>query len=158
LKSNLISKTDTAIVLREIGEQWSFEPPKTKNLKIYELDDNAKIIVGDELTALKIGQTYLPFLTDIKTLERFPSVTVDMGAVKFMCDGANVMRPGIRSFTEFEKGQIVCVVEESQKKFLAVGRALVSSSELQAMTKGVAIENLHYISDKYWEIKKSLRE
>jgi PUA domain protein len=81
-----------------------------------------------------------------------------MGAVKFMCDGANVMRPGIRSFTEFEKGQIVCVVEESQKKFLAVGRALVSSSELQAMTKGVAIENLHYISDKYWEIKKSIRE
>jgi PUA domain protein len=83
---------------------------------------------------------------------------VDMGAVKFMCDGANVMRPGIRSFSEFEKGQIVCVVEESQKKFLAVGRALVSSQELQNMAKGATIQNLHYISDRYWEAKKVIKE
>jgi PUA domain protein len=158
LKSNLISKTDTAIVLKEISEQWRLELPKIKNLKIYELEDNAKIIVGDGITALKVDQTYLPFLTDTKILERFPNVTVDMGAVKFMCDGANVMRPGIRSFSEFEKGQLVCVVEESLKKFLAVGRALISSNELQTMTKGVVIENLHYVSDKYWEIKKSLKD
>jgi PUA domain protein len=158
LKSNLISKTDTAIVLKEISEQWRLELPKIKNLKIYELEDNARIIAGDGITALKVDQTYLPFLTDVKILERFPNVTVDMGAVKFMCDGANVMRPGIRSFSEFEKGQLVCVVEESQKKFLAVGRALVPSSELQTMTKGVVIENLHYVSDKYWEIKKSVKD
>lgn len=158
MKSNLISKSDTVTVLKEISEQWRLELPKIKNLKIYELDDNAKIIVGDGITALKIGQTYLPFLTDTKILERFPNVTVDMGAVKFMCDGANVMRPGIRSFSEFEKGQFVCIVEESQKKFLAVGRAFVSSNELQTMVKGVVIENLHYVSDKYWEIKKSLRD
>jgi PUA domain protein len=158
LKSNLISKTDTAVVLKEINEQWRLELPKIKNLKIFELEDNAKIIAGDGITALKVGQTYLPFLTDTKILERFPNVTVDMGAVKFMCDGANVMRPGIRSFSEFEKGQLVCVVEESQKKFLAVGRALISSNELQTMTKGVVIENLHYVSDKYWEIKKSLKD
>ncbi|HEX9844947.1 MAG TPA: PUA domain-containing protein [Candidatus Nitrosotenuis sp.] len=158
MKSNLISKTDTAIVLKEISEQWRLELPKIKNLKIYELEDNARIIAGDGITALKVDQTYLPFLTDVKILERFPNVTVDMGAVKFMCDGANVMRPGIRSFSEFEKGQLVCVVEESQKKFLAVGRALVPSSELQTMTKGVVIENLHYVSDKYWEIKKSVKD
>ena len=158
MKSNLISKTDTAIVLKEISEQWRLDLPKIKNLKIYELDGNARIIVGDGITALKIEQIYLPFLTDTKTLERFPNVTVDMGAVKFMCDGANVMRPGIRSFSEFEKDQLVCVVEESQKKFLAVGRALVPSSQLQTMTKGVVIENLHYISDKYWETKKSLKD
>lgn len=158
MKSNLISKTDTVIVLKEISEQWRLEIPKIKNLKIYDLDENAKIIVGEGMTALKIDQTYLPFLTDTKILERFPNVTVDMGAVKFMCDGANVMRPGIRSFSEFEKGQLVCIVEESQKKFLAVGRALVPSSELQTMTKGVVIENLHYVSDKYWEIRKSIKD
>jgi PUA domain protein len=146
------------VVLREISEQWKIELPKIKNLKIYELDDNAKIIIGDGLTALKTDKNYLPFLTDTKILERFPNVTVDMGAVKFMCDGANVMRPGIRNHSEFEKGQLVCVVEESQKKFLAVGRAVVPSSELQTMTKGVVLENLHYVSDKYWEIKKSLKD
>ncbi|MGI0004680.1 MAG: PUA domain-containing protein [Candidatus Nitrosotenuis sp.] len=158
MKSNLISKSETADMLSEIGKQWKMEIPKIKNLKIYELEDNAAIIVGEGLTALKIGLTYLPFLSDIETLKRFPSVTVDMGAVKFMCNGANVMRPGIRNFAEFEKEQLVCIVEESQKKFLAVGRALVSSKEMDTMSKGVVIENLHYISDTYWEIKKSLKD
>lgn len=158
MKSNLISKSDTANVLKEINAQWKMELPKIKNLKIYELEENAEIIMGEGLTALKIGQMYLPFLSDTETLKKFPSVTVDMGAVKFMCNGANVMRPGIRSFTEFEKDQLVCIVEESQKKFLAVGRSLVSSKEMETMSKGIAIENLHYISDKYWEIKKSLKD
>ncbi|MBM2852224.1 MAG: RNA-binding protein [Candidatus Nitrosotenuis sp.] len=158
MKSNLISKTETADVLKEINAQWKFELPKIKNLKIYELDEGARIIIGEGLTALKIGQNYLPFLTDAKILEKFPSVTVDMGAVKFMCNGANVMRPGVKIFTEFEKDQLVCIVEESQRKVLAVGRALVSSKELSEMVKGQVVENMHYISDIYWEIKKSLKD
>lgn len=158
MKSNLISKTETADVLKEITAQWKMELPKIKNLKIYELDEGARIIIGEGITALKIGGNYMPFLTDTKILEKFPSVTVDMGAVKFMCNGANVMRPGVKAFTEFEKGQIVCIVEESQKKVLAVGRALVSSKELSEMAKGQVIENLHYISDTYWEIKKSIKD
>jgi PUA domain protein len=158
LKSNLISKTDTAAVLSDIHKQWRVELPKIKNLKIYEVDETSQIIIGAGLTALKIGDMYIPFLTDIGILEKFPSVTVDMGAVKFMCDGANVMRPGIRRFTEFSKDDIVCIVEESQKKFLAVGRALVPSSDLETMTKGAVIENLHYISDRYWEVRKSIKE
>lgn len=158
MKSNLISKSETAVMLSDISSQWKMDLPKIKNLKIFELEDNAALIVGDGLTALKLGGVYLPFLSDTETLQRFPSVTVDMGAVKFMCNGANVMRPGIRRFTEFEKGQIVCIVEESQKKFLAVGRALVSSKDVESMNKGVVVENLHYISDKYWEIKKSLKD
>ncbi len=158
MKSNLISKSETADMLEEIGKQWKVEIPKIKNLKIYELEDGAAIIVGEGLVALRIVQAYLPFLSDTETLKKFPSVTVDMGAVKFMCNGANIMRPGIRNFTEFEKDQLVCIVEESQKKFLAVGKALVSSKEMETMSKGVVIENLHYISDAYWEIKKSLKD
>jgi PUA domain protein len=133
------------------------ELPKIKNLKIYEFEDG-QIIVGEGLTAIKKGDSYLPFLSDSVTLAKFPSVMVDMGAVKFMCNGANVMRPGIRSFGEFEKGQIVCIIEESQKKSLAVGRSLVSSKEMAEMSKGIVVENLHYISDKYWEAKKTIKE
>jgi PUA domain protein len=144
-------------VLSQISSQWKVELPKIKNLKIYEFEDG-QIIVGEGLTAIKKGDTYLPFLSDSMTLAKFPSVMVDMGAVKFMCNGANVMRPGIRSFGEFEKGQIVCIIEESQKKSLAVGRALVSSQEMSEMSKGIVVENLHYISDKYWEAKKTIKD
>ena len=89
-------------------------------------------------------------------LESFPSVTVDMGAVKFMCNGANVMRPGIKNHSEFLKDDIVCVIEESQHKYLAVGKSLVNSSDMKDMSKGEVIRNLHYISDKYWEISKTI--
>jgi PUA domain protein len=144
-------------VLSQISAQWKVELPKIKNLKIYEFEDG-QIIVGEGLTAIKKGDSYLPFLSDSVTLAKFPSVMVDMGAVKFMCNGANVMRPGIRSFGEFEKGQIVCIIEESQKKSLAVGRSLVSSKEMAEMSKGIVVENLHYISDKYWEAKKTIKD
>ena len=59
-----------------------------------------------------------------------------MGAVKFMCKGANLMRPGIREFSNFEKNALVCIVEESQHKFLAVGKSVVSSIDLEEMEKG----------------------
>ena len=86
---------------------------------------------GQGIKILKINDDYLPFLSETETLEKFPNVTVDMGAVKFMCKGANLMRPGIKKFTEFEKNKLVCIVEESQHKFLAVGKAMVSSSRIR---------------------------
>ena len=158
MKSNLISKSETAEVIKEILFQWKIEIPKIKNLKFYYMEDDGIIITGEGLTAIKKGDDYLPFLSEKELLEKFPNVMVDMGAVKFMCNGANVMRPGITKYTEFEKDQIVCVIEESQNKFLAVGRSCVSSKEMESLTKGEIVKNMHYISDKFWEAGKSITD
>ena len=154
MKSNLISKSETSTLLKTVSEAWGIEYPKIKNLKVHQISEEAQIITGNGIKVLKVNDDYLPFLSETETLEKFPNVMVDMGAVKFMCKGANVMRPGIKKFTEFEKDKIVCIVEESQHKFLAVGKAMVSSSELENMEKGEVIKNLHYISDKFWESGK----
>ncbi len=156
MKTNLISKSETTQVLKIVSEKWKITLPKVKNLKIYEIDDEMQLITDNEIKILKIKDEYLPFLSETATLEKFPYVQVDMGAVKFMCKGANLMRPGIKKFTEFSKDDIVCIVEESQNKFLAVGKSLVNSSELDNMDKGEILKNLHYISDKAWEISKTL--
>ncbi len=156
MKSNLISKSETSALLKTVSEKWGMEFPKIKNIKVHQILDDAQIITGDGLKILKVDEDYLPFLSEIEMLEKFPSVTVDMGAVKFMCKGANLMRPGIKKFTEFEKNQIVCIVEESQHKFLAVGKSLVSSSELETIEKGEIIKNMHYISDRFWETWKTI--
>jgi len=156
LKSNLISNSETSALLKIVSERWEIECPKLKNLKVHQISDEAQIITGKGIKILKIDDDYLPFLSETDTLEKFPNVMVDMGAVKFMCKGANVMRPGIKKFSEFEKDKIVCVVEESQHKFLAVGKAIVSSSELENMEKGEVVKNLHYISDKFWESGKRI--
>ena len=156
MKTNLISKSETTQLLKIVAEKWKMEIPKVKNLKVYEIDNETNLITGKEIKILKIKDEYLPFLSEISTLKKFPFVQVDMGAVKFMCKGANLMRPGIKKFSEFSKNDIVCIVEESQNKFLAVGKSEVDSSELKTMDKGEVLKNLHYISDKTWEISKTL--
>ena len=156
MKSNLISKSETVILLKTVSEKWGMEFPKIKNLRVHQIADEAQIITGQGIKILRINDEYLPFLSETAMLEKFPHVTVDMGAVKFMCKGANVMRPGIKSHNEFEIEKIVCIIEESQHKFLAVGKSLVSSLELKNMKKGEIIKNMHYISDKFWEIGKTI--
>ncbi len=156
MKSNLISKSETSEIIKIVSERWGIQCPKIKNFKVHQISDDAQIIVGEEIKILKIDDDYLPFLSETETLKKFPNVMVDTGAIKFMCKGANLMRPGIKKFTEFEKDDLVCIMEESHHKFLAVGKAMVSSSELENMEKGEVIKNLHYISDKFWEVGKTI--
>lgn len=158
MKSHLITKSETAALIKEISEKWKIDIPKTKNFKVHKITEDAELITAEGIKILKINNQYLPFLSETQLLEKFPNVMVDMGAVKFMCNGANVMRPGIKSHSDFQKGDIVCIIEESQHKFLAVGKALFSSQEVSEMKKGQVIENLHYISDKFWEIAKTISE
>ena len=139
-----------------MSEQWDMEFPKIKNLKVHEISDDAQIIVGNGIKIVKINDEFVPFLSETQTLEKFPFVMVDMGAVKFMCKGANVMRPGIKKHSEFQKNSVVCVIEETHHKFLAVGKSLMSSEDMKTIEKGEVVKNLHYISDKFWEIGKTL--
>jgi PUA domain protein len=138
--------------------QWHIDIPKAKTLVLHEIDDTTSMVTGDSISAIQIEDTYLPFLSETSLLEKFPKAIVDAGAIKFVCNGANVMRPGIKKFTEFQKDDIICVVEEVHNKFLAVGKALVSSGEMAGITKGEVVKNLHYISDKYWEAAKLIKK
>ena len=79
-------------------------------------------------------------------------VQVDMGAVKFVCNGANVMSAGINEVSpEVVEGQYVWIREENHHKPLAVGQALLSSKDMLSSGKGKAVKALHYIGDKVWE-------
>ena len=157
MKSNLISKSETSQILEQINLQWKMKLPKLKNVKFHHINEKSIVITAPGLTAVKINDNIFPFLDDILMLEKFPHVIVDMGAIKFVCKGANVMRPGITKFSDFEKDEIVCVIEESQHKFLAVGIAEMSSKELDETAKGEVVKNMHYISDIFWEVKKEIK-
>jgi PUA domain protein len=139
------------------------QPPKVKDLKIAELDDLGFAIIYNIGLSLYFGrrtsEVYFPLLKDELILPHLSSATVDMGAVKFVCNGANIMRPGIVSFSgEFKRGDFLSIKEVSHSKAIAVGRALENKDLAQTMTKGAAIENLHYVGDKLWEALKLLEE
>lgn len=132
--------------------------PKIKNIKIFEVEDDKSILILDpQIVAVSTpGEHIVPFLGKPEILEKFPSVTVDSGSIKFICNGAKVLRPGITHFDSFEKNEIVTVKDEKFQKYLAVGLAMESSSLSKSMEKGHIINNLHFVGDKFWSMYKEI--
>lgn len=78
-------------------------------------------------------------------------VTVDAGAVRFVVNGADVMRPGIVAIEDsISEGEIIAVVEETHGKPLAVGLALLSAEAMRATSEGKVVKTLHWVGDKVW--------
>ena len=82
-----------------------------------------------------------------------PKVVVDVGAIRFVVNGADIMRPGIRTLEEFEQNSLVIVVDEKHNKPLAVTIALFDSNTIRSMSKGRVLENIHFVGDDIWEFK-----
>lgn len=131
--------------------------PRIRTFKVYQIEEGKFLLQADNFFAIQTRETViLPFLGKPELLDLFPSIYVDMGAIKFVCNGAKVMRPGITNLGSFKKGGIVIVKDQTYKKGLAVGIALVDSDIAVSMSTGYVIDNLHYISDKFWEAYKSI--
>jgi len=118
-----------------------------------EEDNNEFIIIKrDQKPAFFAYEGALvPILSLLLEKQILPIVTIDMPAVKFVTNGADIMRPGIKSVGEFEKDALVCIVDETHKKPLAIGKALLSSKEIMQELSGKVIKNLHYVGDKIWK-------
>ena len=71
MKSNLISKSETAKIFEELNTQWKIDKPKQKNVRTHQIDEKGVIITGNGVTAVKIGEDILPFLGDVPILEKF---------------------------------------------------------------------------------------
>ena len=104
-----------------------------------------------------LGLVYegVPFLTVRGILKYRPercAVTVDMGAVPFVTNGADVMGPGIvDADPEIKEGDLVWIRDIKNKVPLAVGVALRDGEALSAKEKGKAIKTLHNVGDKLWK-------
>jgi PUA-domain protein len=80
-------------------------------------------------------------------------VTVDTGAVSFVSDGADVMRPGIvEADAAVEGGDLVAIAEESHGKVLAIGRARVDGDDMVG-EKGKVVDSIHHVGDDLYEFR-----
>jgi PUA domain protein len=78
-------------------------------------------------------------------------VVVDMGAVKYVTNGADVMSPGIvNADAGIKTGDTVWICDEKNKKPLAIGTAIITGEEMITFGKGKAIAVFHYIGDRLW--------
>jgi PUA domain protein len=154
-----LSKREVNDITGQISKSWPTNSIGTiKDLQVYVIDGNKRLLVGNHLVAIQLApDLIIPHLTQHDLLNHFASVQVDMNAVKFVCNGANIMRPGITDFTTFKESEIVLVKDQTHKKELAVCISLVDDVTGRKMERGVVLNNIHHIGDVYWETKKTIR-
>lgn len=74
-------------------------------------------------------------------------VVVDAGAVSFVSDGADIMRPGIVEADEaIQPDDLVVIEDETHRKVLAIGQARVVGTELLG-DSGKVISSIHHVGD-----------
>lgn len=132
--------------------------PKKANIELIQTEK------GDTLYAinkeLKIWKTevdgYIPVLTFLlKHNVKMKTIVVDMGAIRYVTNGADVMVPGVTQIDQtIKKNDIVQIVDETHGRVLAVGKALYSADDMNSMKSGKIIKNLHTIQDAIWEFEK----
>jgi len=137
-------------ILQLIKAEANVEQVETGHMTIYLV--NAKPLLA------KIEGELVPTLVFSEYFAVAPRIVVDMGAVPYVCKGANIMRPGIRQFIgSFEKGDFVFVVDEKYAKPLAVGKMLCCRDDAERTTKGSVVKNAHYVGDDLWILLRTLR-
>ena len=96
-----------------------------------------------------------PFLTVRGLLKYKPearAVTVDMGAVPYVTNGADIMGPGIvDADPSIHEGDLVWIRDIKNRVPLAVGMALRNGNSLKSKEKGKAIKAIHNVGDKLWK-------
>ena len=157
MKVKILSKSNTSLFLQELKNWPQNSIPKIKNLKIYEIEKDKKLLSYSDFSVIQISDIILPFVGSEELINFFPYVLVDMGAIKFVCNGAKLMRPGIIHFESFNKNDIVVIKDIDHRKALAVGIAIEDSITAETLSKGHIINNLHYVGDKFWTLYKEIK-
>ena len=134
--------------------------PTKSNVEVIETEAGDTLFaINNVLKLWKSKDGYIPVLTlllnkqvDLKT------IVVDFGAVRYVANGADIMRPGITKIDPLiKKGDIVRIIEETKSRALAVGKALFDAPEMEAKSSGKVIKNLHTIQDSVWEFEKRFK-
>ncbi|MEM3356656.1 MAG: DUF1947 domain-containing protein [Candidatus Bathyarchaeia archaeon] len=129
---------------------------KKANVEVIEVDRAEIYLLNGKSALAKVGEKIFPTLVFTEYLNVAPKVVVDMGAIPHVCNGADVMAPGIKRFIgEFKSGDFVLVVDEKYGKPLAVGEALFDKSEATKIRQGKVVKNVHFVGDKVWGIIKA---
>jgi PUA domain protein len=159
MKKWVLSRRDSAEMIAKVESSLglSLNLPKSAQAQCSEPESGVVFAALNGYEFVQDGDKILPFLGSQGTIGLFPGVMVDEGAIKFLLNGADVMRPGIRKLDDWgEAGKMVVVREEKKGRAIAVGTTLVPSTEAQKMSKGPCIKNLHHVGDRYWNLHKAV--
>ena len=98
-----------------------------------------------------------PLLSNEKLVNSLNRITIDMGAIPYICNGADVMAPGVVNVSgDFDYGALVTIVDENHGKTIAIGKTALNSKDIRNSEKGKVVNVLHYVGDRIWHYVKQL--
>jgi len=111
------------------------------------------IFVNGEILALVCGgRAFLTVRGLLKYKPQARFVTVDMGAVPYVTNGADIMAPGIVDADPgIQANDLVWIRDVKNLVPLAIGVSSVNGEELRKGGKGKVIRTLHNVGDKLWK-------
>ena len=81
-------------------------------------------------------------------------VVVDTGAIPYVVNGADVMRPGIVAVSDDVKAmKPVQIVDERHGKPLAIGIALLNAPDIRSSSTGKMVKRFHHVGDEIWTLE-----
>lgn len=150
MKRQKLRKKETKRILKELEEtsgvrlEGELERVDVAGRTVLLLDGEPVILEHD-------GRYYLTVYGIMKHRPEKGQVIVDEGAVKFVMNGADVMRPGIiEADPSIREGDFCYVVVEKKLTPLAVGKALTDGNDMIG-ERGKVVENIHHLNDKIWK-------
>ncbi|WP_295723033.1 RNA-binding protein [uncultured Methanobrevibacter sp.] len=142
-------------IKNELGYYGSLINNKDK-VEVLETDDYNYILVNGDPYIIMIDNIPYPTLKAILSNSDLENkkVVVDMGAVRFVTNGADIMSPGIvEADDNIEVGDIVVIEDVNNHKPLAIGESLITGAEMVESSKGKAIKSLHFVGDDIWNLE-----
>ncbi len=156
-----LKKREATQLLLSISKKLKTSPKELFGTKTRvestEIQDGKIFFINSMPLLVSYKDTLFPTLLFSEALNRLPKITVNMGAVPYICNGADVMAPGVVQIEgQFQTDEFLLVVDERHHKPLAVGKALYNSEDMKNLKQGKIVENIHYVGDKHWNFLKQL--
>lgn len=147
---------DAARLIESLAEHFGMPDPFPPSVERADAGDfdvlihNGRIIAFIRREPERIAPT-CRLLMQKKPTKKW--ITVDMGAVKFVNNGADVMAPGITEADPgIQPGDLVWIRDEKNKVPLAVGEAVIPGAQMPRGPKGKAVKSLHRVGDEMWSL------
>lgn len=152
-----LSKTEIKQLNEDIKKLYGLENFFGKKAKVeYLVNEQRMLLLDNEPAFFYYGDILVPTLKFLLKNNFMKKITVDMGAVKFVAEGADIMRPGVIAVDEgIKKDELISIVDQKNQKPLAIGQALFDSHELREQTSGKVIKNIHHVGDELWQLSSN---
>ena len=163
-KRYTLSKKESKQLLNIIKDKYKININKKSIIEKVEFNEFNIYIIDKKPMFVEIkkhGGIYPLLLYLVRTREKMvPEVRVDRGASRAVGRGATLMIPGVRSLDDFNEGDVVVVVDDETGIPVAVGIALLSSSDIRERLlgerRGRAVKIVLRPGDAVWRAAERL--